>query len=92
VGLEEDTVRKHYESIGEICPTGPTGRILFFENNIVGALRRNTHAFEDKQEWSNSLEGQNSEGRKGETETLQHQEASPKVGSRRKKKRLGKFI
>jgi hypothetical protein len=88
LGLDEDTVRKYYEDIGGIRPMGPKSRILFFEKNIVSALRREAYAFEHKEERTNSLERQSPEGRTNQTETFQDAKGGTGLGSRRKKKGL----
>jgi hypothetical protein len=61
MGLDEDTVRKYYEDIGGIRPMGPKSRILFFEKNIVSALRRDGYAIERNEERTNSMDGASSE-------------------------------
>ncbi|MFO7861799.1 MAG: hypothetical protein R6U41_11310 [Desulfosalsimonas sp.] len=90
MGLDEDTVRKYYKQIGGIRPTGPKGRILFFEKNVVSALRREFYAIEDNQEWADSVQGQSSEGRDDQTEAIQNKQGGQGLGSRRTQGRLVK--
>jgi hypothetical protein len=80
--LDEDTVRKYYEQIGGIRPTGPKGRILFFEKNIVNALSRSDYAFKDNEERTNSIQGQSSEEQGNQDETIQNRKGGQKLGSR----------
>lgn len=89
LGLDEDSVRKHYQALGGVRPTGPTGRILFFEKLIVEALRRCSNAVEDQEARTDSLEGQSPEGSPDKTEALRHQGGSPGVGGAAARKRLG---
>ena len=44
--LDVDAVRRHYEAFGGIRPI-PGGRILFFERNVVDALRGSNHGIKD---------------------------------------------
>ena len=87
LGLDEDSVRKHYQALGGIRPTGPNGRILFFEKNIVDALRR-TYAFEDQEARTNPLDGQSPEGRDDPAKTLPDQSRSAQMGSGAARRRL----
>jgi hypothetical protein len=87
LGIDDDTVRKHYKKLGGIRPTGPKGRILFFEQNVVDALRRN-YALEDQEGWANSLEGKDPEARGDTYSHLQHKSGSSGMGDRAKKGRL----
>ena len=89
LGLDEDTVRKYYREIGGIRPTGPKGRILFFEQNIKRALLwREEHAFEHNEAWTNSVERAGSEERSNQTETVQNQKGGTGVGGRGAEKGL----
>jgi len=88
LGLDEDTVRKYYREYGGVRPTGPKGQILFFEKNILSALRREPHGLQSREEWTNPVERENQEKREGEAEALRQQEGSPGLGSRNKKQGL----
>lgn len=88
MGIDEDTVRKYYEDIGGIRPMGPKSRILFFEKNIVSALRRKAYAFEHKEERTNSMDGKSSKEWTNQTETFQDAKGGTGLGSRRKNKGL----
>ena len=84
LGFDEDTVRKHYRKLGGVRPTGPKGRILFFEMNVVDALRRN-YALEDTEGWSSTLEREDSEGREDQAKAVRYEGGSTCLGNRTKK-------
>lgn len=85
LGLDEDTARKYYQEIGGIRPTGPKGRILFFERNVVSALKRkDPYANEDEEEWTDSMESQSAEGQESQDEIFRHKKGGVGLGSRGK--------
>ncbi|MFO8111370.1 MAG: helix-turn-helix domain-containing protein [Desulfosalsimonadaceae bacterium] len=89
LGLDEDTVRKYYREIGGIRPTGPKGRILFFEKNIVSALsRRGTYGFKDMEERTIPMEREDPEGRVDQTKIFRDEKGGTGLGSERKKNGL----
>jgi len=80
--LDEDIIRKHFQSFGGIRPTGPNGRILFFENLVISAMRRQ-YALEDNEARPHPLDGSCTEGRGDTTAAVRHESRGPKVGGRR---------
>ena len=82
--LDVDSLRRHYDAFGGIRPV-PGGKILFFERNVVDALRGKYHAVEDHERWTYPVERENSEERPDQAETVRHQGASPGMGGARKK-------
>ncbi|CCH49468.1 protein of unknown function [Pseudodesulfovibrio piezophilus C1TLV30] len=83
LGLDKETVRKHFEKLGGIQPTGPKGRILFFERNVVDALRRN-NALKNQEEWANSLEREGSKARRNQDEAVRHKNGRSRLGNQTK--------
>ena len=86
-GIDKDSIRRHYKAFGGIRPTGPSGRILFFERNVVDALR-SAHALEDPEKWPSQMERKSSEERDHPAKTVRHQGGSLGVGSRGEEKGL----
>lgn len=82
--LDVDSLRRHYQAFGGIRPI-PNGKILFFERNVVDALRGAYHAVEDHKRWAYSLEGESPEAWTDQTETVRHQGTGSGMGGRRKK-------
>ena len=88
LGLDVDAVRRNYTAFGGIRPI-PKGKILFFERNVVDALRGTKHGIEDTEGRPYSLEGAGPEDGPDQTETLQHPGGSPGMGGTGTRCRLG---
>lgn len=87
LGLDEDSVRKHYQALGGIRPTGPRGRILFFEKLIVKAMRR-SYALESQEAREDTVDGQSAERRPDQAEAVRDQDSGSDLGSRTAKGKL----
>ena len=87
LGVDTDYVRKHYKFFGGIRPSA-RGRVLFFENLTVEAIRRASNAIEDQETREDTLVSQNSEGWPNQAENLQYQDGSTHMGNRTADRRL----
>ena len=85
--LDVEAVRRHYQSFGGIRPI-PGGKILFFEKNVVCALRGEYHGIQDHERRSHPVEGASPEEWTNPAEVIRHQSASSGMGGRAKKNRL----
>ena len=88
LGLDVDAVRRHYQAFGGIRPI-PKGKILFFERNVVDALRGSKHGIEDNEGRSCPLEGAGPEDGPDQAETLQYQGGGLGMGGAGTRCRLG---
>lgn len=86
--LDVDSIRRHYQSFGGIRPIAG-GKILFFERNVVDALRGAQHAIENSERRSYPLEGASPETGPDQAETLRHQGRGFGMGGNRKEDGLG---
>lgn len=86
--LDVDAVRRHYEAFGGIRPI-PGGRILFFERNVVDALRGSNHGIKDYERRTYPLEGAGSEAGPDSAETFRHQGGSSGMGGAGAESKLG---
>ena len=86
--LDVDAVRRHYQAFGGIRPV-PGGKILFFEANVVDALRGEYHGIKDSERRTYPVERPSPEEWTDQAETLQHQGRSLGMGGRGKKSGLG---
>lgn len=90
LGLDEDVVRQHYEAFGGIRPTGPKGRILFFERNVTQALKKGEqNGIEEIEKRTYPLAGASSAGRTDQVQDLSHQSGSAGMGGRNAGQELG---
>ncbi len=85
--LDVDSLRRHYASFGGIRPV-PNGKILFFERNVVDALRGAYHAVKDNERWPHPVEGAGPEEWTDKAEIIRHENRSAGVGGSGKKGRL----
>ena len=88
LGLDVEAIRRNYKVFGGIRPI-PKGKILFFERNVVDALRSTQHGFEDDEERSYSVEGAGPKDGPNQTENIQHQGGGLGMGGTGTRCRLG---
>ena len=88
LGLDVASIRRNYTAFGGIRPV-PGGKILFFERNVVDALRGGQHGIENTEERAYPMAGAGPETGPDQTEDLQHAGGSPGMGGERTRKRLG---
>lgn len=86
--LDVDSIRRHYQSFGGIRPIAG-GKILFFERNVVDALRGAQHAIENSERRTYPVEGAGPEAGPDQAKTLRQQGRSLGMGGNRKKGGLG---
>ena len=88
LGLDVAAVRSNYTAFGGVRPISG-GKILFFERNVVDALRGGQHGIENTEERAYPLAGACPETGQDQAENLQHAGGSPGLGGERTRKRLG---
>lgn len=75
--LDVDSLRRHYASFGGIRPV-PNGKILFFERNVVDALRGAYHAVKGGED--GAVEGAGPAEWTDKAEIIRHENRSAGVG------------
>ena len=87
-GLDVEYLRRNYKAFGGLRPTGPRGRILFFENLMIRAIKECAFGIEDHEERSDEMARPGSAGGPDQAETLRHQGRGPGLGSQASRRRL----